>query len=168
MTRALRVLMLAMLVVVLQVALFPHVRMFGVVPDVGLVLAVAVAYYDGPEAGALTGFVAGFMYDLFLETPLGLSALTYALTAHAVGVMRAGMLRSPRWLPVALGSVAGALGATLFALMGILVGVDALRSGRTVGVVVVSALYAALLAPFVFRLVRVTLRTGEERAPAAW
>ena len=29
----------------------------------------------GPEAGAIVGFVAGFGFDLFLETPLGLDAL---------------------------------------------------------------------------------------------
>ena len=75
--------------------MFPHLRIFGVVPDLGLVLAVAVAYRSRPEAGALVGFVAGLGYDLFLETPLGLSALSYALDRVRVGVLAGGMLRSP-------------------------------------------------------------------------
>ena len=78
-----------MLTVVVQVALFPHVRLAGRVPDLGLVLAVAVAFDHGPEAGAIVGFLAGLGFDLFLATPLGLTALAYALTAYAVGV-RAG------------------------------------------------------------------------------
>ena len=69
--------------------MFTHLRILGVVPDLGLVLAVAIAYRSGPEAGALTGFAAGLCYDLFLETPLGLSALSYALTAYAVGLLQA-------------------------------------------------------------------------------
>lgn len=168
MTRVLRVAALVVLVVVLQVAVFTHLRLFGVVPDLGLLLAVAVAYRFGPEAGALTGFAAGFAYDLFLETPMGLSALAYALTAYVVGVMQAGLLRAPRGLPVALGFVAGAVGATLFAVMGILVGVDALRSERTVGVIAASAVYAALLAPFVFGLVRVTLPVDDTPVTSSW
>ena len=55
--------------------------MAGRVPDLGLVVAVAVAFDHGPEAGAFVGFLAGLGFDLFVETPLGLAALAYALTA---------------------------------------------------------------------------------------
>ena len=101
--RAWRFALLVVLIVIVQVTVIPHLRVVGVVPDLGLVLAVAVAYRLGPEAGALTGFAAGFGYDLFLETPLALSALTYALTAYAIGVLRTGMMRAPRWIPPFLG-----------------------------------------------------------------
>jgi len=70
--RAGRLTALITLTVVVQVVLFPHLRLAGRVPDLGLVLAVAVAFDHGPEAGALVGFLAGLGFDLFLETPLGL------------------------------------------------------------------------------------------------
>ena len=43
---------------------------------------LAVAYEDGPETGAIFGFADGARMDLFLTTPLGLSALSYALTGY--------------------------------------------------------------------------------------
>jgi len=82
--RSLRMLVLIVVVVLVQVTLFPHLRIAGVAPDLGLVVALAVGYHDGPEAGAIAGFGAGFGFDLFLETPLGLNALAYALLSLVV------------------------------------------------------------------------------------
>jgi len=148
-----RVALAAALLVVVQVAVFPHLRLFGVVPDLGLLLGVAIAYRHGPEAGALGGFGAGLAYDLFLETPAGLSALAYALTAHGVGVLQAGMLREPRGATPVIGLVAGLAGGLLFAGIGILAGFDALRGTRTLEVIALAATYDAVLAPAVFALV---------------
>jgi rod shape-determining protein MreD len=155
---------LVLATVLVQVAVFPHWRVLGVVPELGLVLAVAAAFRFGPETGALTGFAAGLLYDLFLATPAGLSALAYALTAYAVGVLQAGMLRSPVWLTPFLGFAGGLAGGLTFLAIGILAGVDGLRTAHALGVVVLAAVYDALVAPFVFLLVGRVL--GRDREPA--
>lgn len=82
--------------VVLQVAVMPELRIFGVVPDLGAVLAVCVAYHSGSDSAALVGFAAGLGFDVFLESPLGLCALAYALTGWAVGPIQGGFIRTPR------------------------------------------------------------------------
>src|SRR5262245_36746686 len=108
-----RVVRLALLIVcalIVQVAVFPHLRLFGVVPDLGRLIAIAVGYEYGAEAGALTGFFAGLGYDLFLETPLGLCALSYAIVGYFMGVIESGLFRSPRWLPSLLGAIGGLAG----------------------------------------------------------
>jgi rod shape-determining protein MreD len=165
--RAWRFALLVVLIVIVQVTVFPHLRILGVVPDLGLVLAVAVAYRYGPEAGALVGFAAGLGYDLFLETPLGMSALAYALTAYAVGVLQTGMMRSPWWIPPLLGGAAGFAGGLAFIGIGGLVGVDGMWTTRALEVVGLSALYDALIAPLVFLLVSVVSR-GDRESVGAW
>ena len=101
MIRYLRLALVVITAVVLQTTLFTHLRIDGVVPDVGLVCVLAVAYEDGPDTGAWFGFVMGLSIDLFLTTPLGLSALSFALTGYAVGVFQAGMVRTtPRLAPI--------------------------------------------------------------------
>ena len=98
MIRYLRLALVVITAVVLQTTLFTHLRIDGVVPDVGLVCVLAVAYEDGPDMGAWFGFVMGLSIDLFLTTPLGLSALSFALTGYAVGVFQSGMVRTtPAW-----------------------------------------------------------------------
>lgn len=162
-----RVTALLVVTVVLQVAFFPHMRLAGRVPDLGLVLAVAVAFDHGPEAGAIVGFLAGLAYDLFLSTPLGLTALAYALTAYAVGVLQGGMLRAPRWFTPMIGFLAGLAGGLLFVGIGLLAGVDGVHGNRAFATVGIAAVYDGLLAPFVFILVAALLRDPRERL-AGW
>jgi rod shape-determining protein MreD len=167
MSRATRPAALVAFVVVAQVAVFPHLRVVGVVPDLGLLVALAVGYQDGPEAGAVVGFVAGFGFDLFLATPLGLNALVYAIVGYAIGVLESGLFRSPRWLPSFLGAVGGLTGGLLFIGVGVLVGVDAVKGMQGVVTISYAALYDAFLAPFVFYLVRRVLGS-EDRVRDAW
>jgi rod shape-determining protein MreD len=167
MTRATRLGALIFLVVVTQVAVFPHLRLFGVVPDLGLIVALAVGYQEGPEAGAIVGFVAGFGFDLFLETPLGLDALTYAIVGYGIGVLESGLFRSPRWLPSFLGAVGGLTGGLLFIGLGVLIGLDAVKGTQGVITISYAAFYDAVLAPFVFFLVRRVLGS-DDRVRDAW
>ncbi len=165
--RTVRVLLLVVVIVIVQVTVFPHLRLFGVVPDLGLLVAIAVGYQEGPEAGALVGFVAGLGYDLFLETPLGLSALAYALVGYGVGIIESSLLRSPRWLPSLLGFLGGLVGGLLIITIGVLVGLDGVKGAHGVETVLFAALYDALLAPFVFFLVRKVLGTPD-RVAGPW
>jgi rod shape-determining protein MreD len=167
MTRAARLGALVVFIVIVQVTVFPHLRLLGVVPDLGLLVALAVGYHEGPEAGAIVGFAAGFGFDLFLETPLGLDALMYALVGYSIGVLESGLFRSPRWLPSFLGVVGGLAGGLLFIGMGVLVGLDAVKGTQGLVTISYAALYDAILAPFVFFLVRRVLGTGD-RVRDAW
>ncbi len=162
--RAGRLAVLVVSTVIIQVAIFPHLRLAGRVPDLGLVLAVAVAFDHGPEAGAIVGFLAGVGFDLFLATPLGLSGLAYALTAYAVGVLQGGVLRTPRWFTPVIGAVSGLAAGLLFVGVGVLAGVDGVHGNRAYATVAIAAGYDALLAPFAFILVGGLLREPRERA----
>ena len=113
MPRSLRLVPLAIAVVITQVSIFPELRLFGVVPDLGLVVALAVAWHDGPEAGAWFGFAVGLSFDLFLATPLGVSAISYALVAYALGTLRPLFDGRIGWLTVGFGFVSGLVGGTL-------------------------------------------------------
>jgi rod shape-determining protein MreD len=160
--RALRMSLLVVVVVIAQVTLFPHLRLAGVVPDVGLVVALAVGYHDGPEAGAAVGFCAGLGFDLFLESPLGLNALAYALVGYGVGVIESGLLRSPRWLPSILALIGGIAGGLILVGIGVLAGVENVKGGLGLQTIALAALYDALLAPFVFFLLSRTIGRGDD------
>jgi len=157
-----RVVVLVAVTVVVQVALLPHLRVLGRVPDLGLVVAVAVAFDHGPEAGAFVGFLAGLGFDFFLETPLGLTALAYALTAYTVGVLQGGVLRTPKWFTPVIGGAAGIAGGMLFVGIGLLAGVDGVHGNHAYATVAVASVYDALLAPFVFIAIGAWLRKPRE------
>lgn len=152
--------------VVLQMTLFSAgLRVFGVTPDVELVLTVAVAYYLGPERGAVFGFVAGLVIDLFLNTPFGLSALSFALVGYGIGVVQSGLVRAPRWVAPIMGVLGGLAGGALFVGIGALAGQEALLALRSVKVVLIASVCDALLAVVAFPIARWATRapSGEVR-----
>ena len=58
-----------------------------------------------------------------LQTPFGLSALTYALVAFAVGSLQDSVLRAAWWIPVATAAAGSVVGVILYAVFGTMVGV---------------------------------------------
>jgi rod shape-determining protein MreD len=162
--RRIRLILVVITLVVLQTTVFTHLRVFDAVPNLLLVAAVAMAYDSGPLSGALFGFAGGLCIDLFLTTPLGLSALSYALTAYGVGVFQGGVIRETRTLAPVLGFVGGIVGSVLFVVIGGIAGRGELFALHNIQVIVVSAVYDALVAYAVFPFVRWAAKTDVGRA----
>lgn len=159
-----RIGMVTLMVVALLVetAFFSHVRLFGVVPDVMVLAVAAVAAREGAEVGAAFGFTAGVLIDLFLEVPVGLSALCYTVVGYAIGTMQTGLMRSTWWLGPLLGGVASLAAGLLFVLVGIILGQEYLLAVRSFVVLPTRALYDAALALAVFPLTSRLLGPAED------
>jgi len=100
----------------LQVGLVADLPVLEAVGDLMLLSAIAAGSVGGPDRGATFGFAAGIVYDLMLETPFGLSALTYAVAGFAAGWI-AGRVLQPRWW-FHVGTAAGiTVGAVLLSVM---------------------------------------------------
>jgi len=143
-----------LLAVVVHTAVSPNLRLFGVAADVLLLLTIASAIAAGAERGAAVGFACGVLADCFLQTPFGLSALTYALVGYGVGVFQTGVLHSSWWIPAITAAVASAVAVVTFVGLGLVVGQDQLLSTRLIQVAAVVSLLHAVLAPPAVRLMR--------------
>lgn len=161
MIRRIRLGFVVLACVLLQTTLFTHLRIDDVAPQVGLVAVLAVAYEDGADSGAIFGFVMGLAIDLFLTTPLGLSALSFAVTGYAVGVFQAGVVRTTPWLAPFLGGIGGLFGGLVFLAAGALVGQPGFLSFESLKIVMISAAFDAVIAPLVFPIVRRAARRQE-------
>lgn len=164
MTLAARLPPLLVIAVVLHAAVLPQLRVAGVSPDLLLLLGIAAGMAAGPERGAVVGFLAGVLADCFVQTPFGLSALTYSLVGHAVGVFHATILHAAPWIPAATAIVASALGVILFGVLGAVVGEAHLLGRRLFDVALVVALVNGALVFLVAPPVR--WATTAERAGA--
>lgn len=152
-----------MLVVLLaQTALLPHLRFVGVVPDVMILAVAAVAAREGAEVGAVFGFTAGALIDLFLEVPLGLSALSYTVVGYGIGTLHTGLMRSTWWIAPLLGGAASAAGGAIFVLVGVILGEEHLLAVRSFVVIPTRAIADAALALAVFPLTSRLLGPAED------
>src|SRR3954469_19576553 len=132
-----------LLFLVVELTVLDRLRVFGAGPDIMLLLAVVAGIEGGPRVGALFGFAAGIILDLFLETPMGLSALVFCLVGYAVGNIQGGVLRAAWWIPV--------------------VSQPHLVTSHLLVVAAVVGIFNALVAPFALRLVRWSI-AGPERS----
>jgi len=159
--RRVRLVLVVVTLVVLQTTVFPHLRIFGAAPDLLLVATAAMAYEEGPESGAVFGFASGLALDLFLASPFGLSALAFALTGFLLGMSQGAMLREARAMPAILGFVAGLVGGTIFVVVGGIAGEAGYFSLTSVRIILVAALYDAVVALAVFPFVHWANRDPE-------
>jgi rod shape-determining protein MreD len=152
--RWIRYFLLIVSLVVLQTALFPSLRVWGAAPDLLLVATVAVAYERGPETGAVFGFASGLAIDCFLSSPLGVSALAFSLVGYGVGVFQSGLVRSSRWMTPVLGGVGGLVGGFLWIGIASIAGQEDLFVSATFRILVLAAIYDALMALWIFPFAR--------------
>lgn len=146
-------------VVALLVTLVAHVTLLsrvqpqGVRPDLLLLLAVVGGVAGGPERGAVLGFFAGLVADLFVQTPFGLTALAFSLVGFGVGSLQSMVLKVSWWMPVATALAASAAGVVLYAVLATVVGETRMMSPRLALVAAVVAMLNAVLSLPMVRLV---------------
>lgn len=145
-----RIGLVLVLATVVQTALAADLRVAGVAPDFLVLVAILAGLAGGAEAGAIVGFFAGLLADMFLtSTPLGLSALTYCVIGASVGVGRASVMPE-RSLVVPVTAMIATAGAVLmFVAFGEILGQgQLLGEGRSwlVRVVVIESAWNLVLA----------------------
>ena len=151
MTSRARLVLVLFVALTLHLSLFAGIRVGDAHPQVMLLIAIAAGLLVGSERGALVGFMAGLLADLFVQTPLGLAALTYALVAFTVGGVQSALIRSAWWIAPATALVASFAGVLLYGLLGALIGQSHFVSPR---LVIVAGWVAAMNAPLAVPLTR--------------
>jgi cell shape-determining protein MreD len=137
-----RAFLVGMIVLSFQTTLFNTLRPFSVVMQILLLCSAA----SGVAAGSESGAIAGFMYDMVLTSPFGLSALVFGFAGYMAGGVNT-FAYSPRWwfkmLSVGISSAAAVL---IYPAASLVVGVDGLLQTRVLGVALTVGLFNAVLA----------------------
>jgi rod shape-determining protein MreD len=171
MTARLRLGALLFIALLLQITVMSDLRVGPAAPDLMLLLAVCAGMADGPETGALAGFAAGLLIDLFVQTtPLGLTALTYCLVGFGVGTLRRTVIRENWWLAPLTSLIGSGAGVGLFVVIGVMVGQSQLTAVSTTTLVEIAttvAIMNAVLAVPTIRLVAWATAKARGREAAA-
>jgi rod shape-determining protein MreD len=143
------VVLIALLV---QHAVLDHWQIAGTHPDVMLLVAVAAGYVGGSGRGAVVGFGAGVVADLFLPTTFGMTALVGAVLAYCIGSATSSLVRSSVALQIVTGAGGTAAGLCLYATLGAVLGYPGMLNHDLVPALAVSTPVAAVLAVPAMRL----------------
>jgi rod shape-determining protein MreD len=140
--------------VLVQTTVLPQLTLFGAAPDLVLLVTISMGLLEGPLAGAATGFAGGLLEDLLLTTVTGITALAYLLVGYAVGKIRPYVQSTSVLVPVTgifIGTVAANL---LLAALAVLLGSPTPAMERVLQAAMLMAVYNAIIAPFVYPVVR--------------
>jgi rod shape-determining protein MreD len=157
----------AVVALVVQLTVFVDVRILGVAPELPALLAVLAGFLAGAARGPRVAFGIGLLWDLYLPTPLGLCAFTFAVVAHVVASLEEGLFHDSRVQLLSLAGL-GTAGAILgYALLGEVVGQRGLVDLHLLKVAAVAGMVNALLAPLVAPVMRWAVRPDLSLRPAA-
>lgn len=153
---------LLVLMAMLRSTVFVQLRLFDAVPELVLLVVLAIAMTHGPEQAAMLGFVGGLLQDLTNPVaPVGLSCLSFVLVGFAFGVTQSYVIRPGRLLPIFSAWAATFAAGLVTILVGAVVGREYLFSGYQVRVAFWASCYSALVFPGVLLLGRRVMEAAQ-------
>jgi rod shape-determining protein MreD len=141
----LRLVVLGILVVLLQAAVFGRLHFFGMQVDLALLGVLMVALLAGPLHGVAFAFGVGLLLDLMTGQTTGITSLVYITSAYAIG--RLGELRDPESsvVPVVVGLLGTAGVLVVYGVVELLLTQGVRVSGSMVWVIVGTSVINAVL-----------------------
>ena len=98
---------------IFQVVVGPRLAVYGVRPDLILLLVIARSLIAGRGDATLWGFITGLWMDILSDGPMGASSLALMAAALLTGVGHNAIFRRNLFVP----SIAAVLGSVVFSLV---------------------------------------------------
>jgi len=93
----------------LQSTLFQYIEILGVRPNTAFIIIVSYSILRGDVEGAIVGFFAGLLTDVYFNSYIGLYALMYMLIGYLCGKPFRNFFRENYLLPLSLVAVGSIL-----------------------------------------------------------
>ncbi|MEY2474276.1 MAG: rod shape-determining protein MreD [Actinomycetota bacterium] len=152
--RPLRIAVVLLGLLELQLHVVDGIRIGGYHPLILFLIPIAAALEGDGSRAAIAGFITGLVLDLFLETPLGLSGLVFAIVGYGVASFERGVIRADRWLQPAVAGAASAAGVVGIGIAAAIFGQPQYFRLSLIGSVVFVGVFNAIVATPVIRAVR--------------
>lgn len=138
----------------LQSTLFPQLTLLGVRPELVYLVTILFALLEGPTEGAVVGFVGGLFQDFLLNAPKGITALTLTMLGYSIGLASQFITSPSPLLPTVLVALGTAAAVAFHSVVSFLLGEFPHPMGFTAKVILLSALYGAVLTPIANPIIR--------------
>ncbi|KAF1085628.1 rod shape-determining protein MreD [Sporotomaculum syntrophicum] len=143
-------LLFVLLAFILQTAAFNYIAIYGIKPDLVLILVILNGFLRGPREGAFLGFAAGILQDLVSGGYFGLNALTKMTSGYLAGLGEGRLYRDNRVIAAGLTWIC-TLGAQLvFQFLLLLVNVSVPVPAALAYVILPTAFYNALVVLLIY------------------
>ena len=137
---------------ILQSTVFGHAQVFGIMPNTALIIVVTYAMLRDDVEGAIVGFCAGLLNDIFFGQVIGVSALLLMFTGYLCGKPFRDFFKENYIAPVILVGVASLAYEFMFYIFNFLL-LGRVNFLRYFGQIILpTAVYNLVLCVFFYRL----------------
>ncbi|MCL6635488.1 MAG: rod shape-determining protein MreD [Peptococcaceae bacterium] len=134
----------------LQTTVLDFISVYGVKPDLVMLLVIFNGFLLGTREGAFLGFVAGILEDLFAGSYIGLNAISKMTAGYLAGVFGAGFYKENTVIASAVTFLSTAAALALNYLLVLFMHIYVPPFYALLRVVLPVAAYTALLTPLVY------------------
>ena len=148
---------------VLQSTLLSHAQVFGIMPNTAFIIVVTYAMLRGDLEGALVGFCAGLLADIFFGRIIGVSALLMMLAGYFCGKPFKDFFKENYIAPIILVGVVSLAYEFMFYVLNFLL-LGRVNFLRYLGQIILpTAVYNLILCVFIYRMIYGINRLLEKR-----
>jgi rod shape-determining protein MreD len=137
-------------IAIVQATVSPHLAVWGVFPDLPLLVVIGWGLLRGPRDGAIWGFIAGLAVDLLSGAPFGAATLPLIAVGFLSGLGQASVFTAHAALPMLAMFLATIAYDLLFLLVVRISGLEVMWLDTLVRLILPSAVLNAVLMPVVF------------------
>lgn len=141
-------------VALIQSTVMPHLTLWGVKPDLMLLVVISWSLLRGAREGIIWGFIGGLCLDLFSAAPFGLSALALLIVSFLSGLGEATVFRTHIILPLATVFFASLIYDFIFLLVLNVLGQPVVWLDSFIRLALPASLLNVLLMPLVYPAMR--------------
>jgi rod shape-determining protein MreD len=138
------------IIAVFQSTLLPHLRIWGVFPNLMLVVVVSWSLLRGADQGLVWAFVGGALIDVLSGGPMGVATLSLMAVAFLAGIGEVNIFRTHVALPLAAVLLSTLLYGLLILLALQLTGQTVDWTGSMMSAILPSAVVNTLLTPVIY------------------
>jgi rod shape-determining protein MreD len=155
------------IIAVLQATVLPHLTVWGVFPDLPLLVVTSWSLLRGVREGVVWGFIAGVAVDLLSGAPFGAATLPLIAVAFLAGLGQTTVFGAHFLLPMLAMFIGTIVYDLLFLLIVQISGQDVAWLDAFFRIILLSALLNAVLMPLIFWGTR-RLNTWFSREEMEW
>ena len=89
-----------LVLLILQVCVFPHFSLGGIIPNLLLILVSCYGFLRGCNDGMIAGFICGLLLDVFSMNFLGFFAFAYMFIGYFNGFLKDFNIKEILFLPI--------------------------------------------------------------------
>jgi rod shape-determining protein MreD len=152
-----------MVIALVQTTIMPHIGVWGVFPNLPLLVVISWSLLRGAREGLIWGFIAGVAVDLFSGAPFGAATFSLILVGLLSGLAGVTVFRTHAALPLLTAFLATIIYGLCFLLIVRVSGYTVVWIESLLRIILPAAVLNTVLVPLVLLLLRfVHTRFGRE------